>query len=1186
MDTQNRAQIGPYLIETLLGKGSMGLIYAGRHVETGTTAAIKTVSTIEAAKLGQIRKEIRSLARLHHPGVVQILEHGIDGGKPWYAMELLQGTTLDSLVRQKRPEHSSTQLASATPVSVSGDDDATLISDLRPLAERHVLRGSTPAAEKYQSSQHDDDKGLNDLLALGSRICRTLAYVHGEGIIHRDLKPGNIFIKNGVDPILVDFGLGSQMNDESGREVVESALGISGSPNYMAPEQIRGEALDARCDLYAFGCILYRLVTGKTPFSGSRAQVLRGHLERDPVRPSDLASDVPAELDELILSLMAKSRDSRIGYAENVALALEEMGGLPNSQDFAVNQPSPYLYKASFVASGKVIERCSKHIETACKGKGQFIVLSGESGSGKTRHAMELARRAKRSDMRIINGQCHSGLFDGGQMKVQAHRPLHPFQPLFDAFADLCSEQPGFLKTSVEERDAAVLAEYSESIASLPDVAGLTAPPQIGEDDARRRLYRAVAKLITACGGAQPLFLLIDDIQWADELSLGMLSYLADGHLADMKGLVVGTVRSEEQSAPVKTLLSLPEIEEISLARMGSEEVTAMTGGMLAINPVPAAFARFLLERSNGNPFFIAEYLRSAVQEKVLVRNLRGEWLFSGSGMSDERQYEALDLPQSLRALIELRLNRTAPVARSALDCAALIGRDFDPDLISRIEQVDGPTMLSIIDELVSQQVLEHSATGGLRFLHDKIREIAEASLPAARLRERHLQIAQALEGVTEADRMPPDNPGQLGHHWSAAGIPEKAVPYLGQAGAQAKKAHAIEEAIQFYETADTEIGKARQSADPEPGSWAKETVEVNEALGELLLLKRLHNRSRQRFETALQSATDNPLSQCRLLRKVAKAWEGEHNHDEALAAYSGAEAELARVSNNLKAWQNEQIEIRLGRLWIYYWSAQTEAIEAELAGTRQLIERHGTADHRYGFYFSQILNSLRKGRYRVGVDLLQLGEALLAAALDRKSEAEIAFAHFELGFLRLFAGRLEEAKPEFLTAISLYQEIGDAGGETRSLCYYVILLRRLQQIEATRNAAQDLLRQASDGEMIDYIGIAHASLAWTDMKHGDVKHAELELARAFEVWNSLSYVYSMQWTAALVSLQIAYENKQYDKLSQMAKTLIDPIQLHLPDAIDGPMRQIVQAAERDDTALMMSSAKRALDQSVSAGFL
>jgi serine/threonine protein kinase len=176
----------------------MGLVYSGVHEASGARAAIKTVRVWDAARISQIRREIQALARLRHPGLVRVLAHGVDEGRPWYAMELLEGRTLAEVAA--RPELRRERLDQ---------------SGIRPRSAWGVR--PTPPEQ------------LNVLLGVIQDLCETLAYVHGEGVIHRDLKPSNVLVRPSGKPVLFDFGLAAHIGDTSGREVLDAETSPAGS---------------------------------------------------------------------------------------------------------------------------------------------------------------------------------------------------------------------------------------------------------------------------------------------------------------------------------------------------------------------------------------------------------------------------------------------------------------------------------------------------------------------------------------------------------------------------------------------------------------------------------------------------------------------------------------------------------------------------------------------------------------------------------------------------------------------------------------------------------------------------------------------------------------------------------------------------------------------------------------------
>jgi serine/threonine protein kinase len=168
-------------------------------------------------------------------------------------------------------------------------------------------------------------------LTILRRVASTLAFLHRRGVVHGDLTPSNVLLRADDDPVLIDFGLAVELSATAPRNAGGIATGKDrtfGTLAYMAPEQIRGEPIDARTDLYAFGCILYDALTGRAPFTGRhRDTVRRQHLEAPPCPPSLLAPGVPALLDDLTMRLLAKVPEERPENAAVVAAVLGSLGG-------------------------------------------------------------------------------------------------------------------------------------------------------------------------------------------------------------------------------------------------------------------------------------------------------------------------------------------------------------------------------------------------------------------------------------------------------------------------------------------------------------------------------------------------------------------------------------------------------------------------------------------------------------------------------------------------------------------------------------------------------------------------------------------------------------------------------------------------------------------------------------------
>jgi serine/threonine protein kinase len=270
---------GRYRIEAEIGAGGLGAVYRATHVRLDKPVAIKLLhARLGADEIlrGRFEREAKALAALDHPNIVAVTDYGIAGNTPYLVMELLAGETLAQRLARGLLE----------PVAVS---------------------------------------------ALALTLLRALAFVHRRGLVHRDMKPGNVFLQQSGDGTeclkLLDFGLAKfTAESTAGAHPTLTRSGdIMGTPAYMAPEQIAGDPVDARTDVYQAGVILFQMLAGRLPFEGEAADQLRGHLAAPPPRLSDARSDKcgsPA-LEAVLQRALAKSPKARFEDAGDLLAALE-----------------------------------------------------------------------------------------------------------------------------------------------------------------------------------------------------------------------------------------------------------------------------------------------------------------------------------------------------------------------------------------------------------------------------------------------------------------------------------------------------------------------------------------------------------------------------------------------------------------------------------------------------------------------------------------------------------------------------------------------------------------------------------------------------------------------------------------------------------------------------------------------
>jgi len=279
---------GRYLIEEILGEGGMATVYRARHTLVHKPVAVKVMHAEMArdpALRERFKREAKNAAALAHPNIVEIFDEGeTDDGSLFLVMELLEGAPLT----------------------------------------HHMARGPMDPAH---------------VARFGLQIARGLARAHDFDVVHRDLKPDNVFVSRGPEgqpPVLklLDFGIARSMHDER----LTKAGQIFGTPQYMAPEQVTSIDAGPPADLYALGCILFEMLTGRLPFLSEEVTgFLLKHMQEPPPRPSDLAPQCPRRLEELILALLAKKPEDRPVDAHQV---IKELAALVPEGDVVSAPPA------------------------------------------------------------------------------------------------------------------------------------------------------------------------------------------------------------------------------------------------------------------------------------------------------------------------------------------------------------------------------------------------------------------------------------------------------------------------------------------------------------------------------------------------------------------------------------------------------------------------------------------------------------------------------------------------------------------------------------------------------------------------------------------------------------------------------------------------------------------------------
>ncbi|MEL6179852.1 MAG: AAA family ATPase, partial [Myxococcota bacterium] len=641
-------------------------------------------------------------------------------------------------------------------------------------------------------------------LELVVQVCHALGYVHGEGLVHCDVKPGNILVTPEQRALLVDFGLVVPFANRVDVRAMDKAGILAGSVSHISPEQIRGDALDARADLYAMGCVLYELFMGHPPFRGTVSALLEQHLHA-PV-PA-MSPSVATPLRALVRRLMSKDRNRRPGHVQAVIHALEQLEiRLPTT--IALPKLRPYLYRPQLVGRRALLAQLRAQLKPDAPGG--LTVLSGESGVGKTHLVMSLIRDVRKSGRRKVF------IGHGTRADTEGHHtglPLGLFAPILREVVDACAQHGPEAVEQVLGPEAAVLAPLLPFIARIPWVATLAPPAPLEAERARTRLFCALTRVLERVLGHEPALVVLDDIQWADELSLGALEYLS-AELGAWPWRVVGTCRSEEMPAALRDLAERHTL--LNVPRLDRDEAELIVAQMLGQSP-DADLVDMIAERSGGNAFFIAEYLRLAVDEGLLLLNAQGSWTLPDRDTS----LDDLPEPTTILELVTERLAHLTAPQHQICHAAAVVGRSVPRSLLVTLLDLTESQLGSSLRILQRRCILDiEQGTDRVRFVHDKLREVIYGALSPEARRPLHARVAEEL--VHRATEEIPVDWGGVGWHWAQAERPTQARAAYLKAARQAVEGYALADARRHYEAGLALFAPL----DPEAIAWRLELLE------------------------------------------------------------------------------------------------------------------------------------------------------------------------------------------------------------------------------------------------------------------------------------------------------------------------------------------------------------------------
>lgn len=694
--------IGPYEVVRPIARGGMATVLAVRDRREERLVAMKLLLPLAHAdeSRSRFRREFRALSRLEHVNVLKVYEWGIRGDRPWYTMELVDGRDLRDEVEAWR---------------------------------------DMPPEDRFARVQ-----------AVLVQVARALAYIHERGLVHRDITPGNIMVRPDGVVKLMDFGVVKDLGTEL-TQVGE----LVGTVAYISPEQIAGDAVDARADLYSLGAVLYLMLTGRRPFAARSLQgYLEKHLHEAPKPPSEVDNFVPPHLEQICLRLLAKDPSERYASATHLLHVLGDVAGMEEAEG---------RWPPRTIGRTIVRARLREALHDAGTGKpGAAILLTGPLGQGKTRLLDMAESYARRKGLQVARGRCRPH-----------DRPFGAFVGVYRALGG--DSAPPILRATIEGEDDGVVRER----------------------------YPVIAAFRELVVGRSPVLVILDDLERADPATLETLEYLVRNTLGLASEPVVYLLAEETtegETALARQLHAAGPLEHVALGPFESSEVEELVLTLLPNNEASQSLARRLHAESGGSPAFIADMLRGLQDEGKLVRDgLKYRLDLDPAEVSRSK----LPMPASLRQAL---VDRIAPLSAEAGEVGrtlAVARRRIDLDALLALCPLDEDTVMEAIDELVAAGIVEErrgEEAESYELAHHRIREVLLEEVPLEERRMRHQRLGEILE--RQHRYRPAAVVEELAYHFEQAGLAPKAYAYLQMTATRHLNRSLYDEALGFLDRA------------------------------------------------------------------------------------------------------------------------------------------------------------------------------------------------------------------------------------------------------------------------------------------------------------------------------------------------------------------------------------------------
>lgn len=741
-----------------IGRGGAGVVYEALDHVRGRSVALKTIANFSPDALYRFKQEFRTLADVRHAGLVRLYEFVAPApGRAFFTMELVRGNDFRRYTRRD----------SAPPARLE-----SMRATTRPQRLHSAVASDRPPPRSFSLSPSPISRSPANFTRLRSaliQLVRGVRALHAAGKLHRDIKPSNVLVTHDGRVVLLDFGIATELAAGD----FEQGL-VLGTPEYMAPEQAAAAAPRQATDWYAVGAMLFDAMVGSPPFTGEPADVIRLKVLMDAPDPSALVAGVPADLNELCAALLDRSPERRPSGDE----ILRALGAEPSVRPTPEGPLARTLER--FVGREQELAALERAFSIASEGTPVAVRLRGGSGHGKSaliQHFAEHLSRAQRATVLRARAYEHESI------------PYKAADGLVDALSRHLKHREERGESVRVSRKVSALACLFPALRRVEAVAKLSENPRQDPLQTRQLAFAGLRELVSEVSAGRPIVLCIDDAQWGDVDSVGLLLELVDGPAAPATLIVFVHRDVPSETSPFLHELSqrwpksVP-LHDIEMGTLGQEQLRQLVLSRLEPGALTEVTAEAISREAAGNPFLALELACSARQS------------FSPPQAQDSEP--SADI--SIGWLVKERIADLDDGARRVLELVALSGRPLKAEVVAAAAGAS-----DVLDQTVAilaqRRLIGAVQRDGEELLmprHDRIREAIVARIPKVVSRAHHQRLAEAIEAMTVPDVE------ALVTHWLEAGESARAGRAALTAAEYAADKLAFKRAEELYRIALT----------------------------------------------------------------------------------------------------------------------------------------------------------------------------------------------------------------------------------------------------------------------------------------------------------------------------------------------------------------------------------------------